>query len=274
MSKQFLIMSLLVLLLACSGKEEKKGFLINQVTQLSFPNGSWVDLTYDFDRQTIYWPTAEGFQLDTVFEGKTEGDYYYAAFKFSSAEHGGTHLDAPVHFFEGRKTVDQLSIDQLNGQSMVIDVSGHCTDNRDYQITTQDIEDWEKENGMLPDHCILFFRTGYGKFWPDRKKYMGTLKLGQEGVDNLHFPGIHPETATWLVKNRKIRAVGLDTPSIDYGQSRLFETHRILFEHNIPAFENVANLDLLPTKGAWVIALPMKIKGGSGAPLRMVGLIP
>ena len=274
MEKYFLFILFGASLGACNRKEENKGFLINQVTQLSFPNGSWIDLTYDFDYQTVYWPTSEAFKLDTVFEGQTDNDYYYSAFKFSTAEHGGTHLDAPVHFSEGKKTVDQIDIDQLNGQAMVIDVSGNCLDNRDYQITRQDIENWEKENGRLPENCILLFKTGYGKFWPDKSKYMGTTLSGLEGVQNLHFPGIAPAAAKWLVKQRNIKAVGLDTPSIDYGQSKLFETHRILFEKNIPAFENVANLDLLPTKGAWVIALPMKIKGGSGAPLRIVALIP
>lgn len=274
MGKNILFILFIASCLACDKKGENKGFQINQVTQLSFPNGSWVDLTYDFDDATIYWPTSDPFKLDTVFEGHTDNDYYYSAFKFSTAEHGGTHLDAPVHFFEGKKTVDELEIDQLNGQAMVVDVSENCEKDRDYQISQQDIEDWEQENGKLPDHCILFFHTGYGKFWPDKRKYLGTTQLGQEGVNNLHFPGIHPEAARWLASQRNIRAVGLDTPSIDYGQSKLFETHRILFESNIAAFENVANLHLLPTKGAWVIALPMKIKGGSGAPLRIVGLIP
>ena len=274
MAKYILFTLLVMSCLACRKGEENKGFQINQVTQLSFPNGSWVDLTYDFDNETVYWPTSEAFKLDTVFEGHTDNDYYYSAFKFSTAEHGGTHLDAPVHFFEGKKTVDQLSIDQLNGQAIVIDVSAACLEDRDYQISSGDIENWEKDNGKLPDHCILLFKTGYGKYWPDKSKYMGTTLSGQEGVDNLHFPGLKPEAATWLVDQRNVKAIGLDTPSIDFGQSKLFETHRILFENDIPAFENVANLDQLPATGAWVIALPMKIKGGSGAPLRIVALIP
>ena len=273
MGKYISSILLIALCFSCGGGDNR-GFQINQVTQLSFPNGSWIDLTHDFDHETVYWPTSEAFKLDTIFEGHTDNDYYYSAFRFSTAEHGGTHLDAPVHFFEGKKTVDQLEIDQLNGQAMVIDVSDSCADNRDYQISQEDIENWENENGRLPDNCILLFKTGFGKFWPDKNKYMGTTLSGQAGVDNLHFPGIAPEAASWLVNERKIKAIGMDTPSIDYGQSKLFETHRILFERNIPAFENVANLHLLPAKGAWVIALPMKIKGGSGAPLRIVALIP
>ena len=103
--------------------------------------------------------------------------------------------------------------------------------------------------------------------------YLGTDKKGEGGVAELSFPGIHPDTAKWLVENRSVKAVGLDTPSLDYGKSVQFETHQILFEQNIPGFENVANLDMLPPSNAFVIALPMKIKDGSGAPLRLVAHI-
>ena len=102
---------------------------------------------------------------------------------------------------------------------------------------------------------------------------MGTDERGPAAVAKLHFPGLHPDAARWLVANRQINAIGLDTPSIDYGQSTLFESHRILFEKNIPAFENVANLDQLPVKGFTVIALPMKIKGGSGGPVRIIAML-
>ncbi|MBD0297112.1 MAG: cyclase family protein, partial [Flavisolibacter sp.] len=93
---------------------------------------------------------------------------------------------------------------------------------------------------------------------------------GTEGVAQLHFPGIHPDAAQWLVQHRKIKAVGLDTPSVDYGQSKDFKPHQLLYAQNICGFENVANLNQLPVKGAYIIALPMKIKGGSGGPLRII----
>ena len=89
----------------------------------------------------------------------------------------------------------------------------------------------------------------------------------------LHFPGIAPAAARVLLE-RRIRGVGIDTASIDYGQSTQYETHRILYERNIPGLENLANLDRLPARGATLIALPMKIKGGSGAPLRAIALVP
>ena len=239
-----------------------------------FPDGRLVDLSYSFSHETIYWPTAETFNLEEVYEGVTKGGYYYAANNFTAAEHGGTHLDAPIHFAEGRYTADQIPIEKLIGPAVVIDVSAKAAANSDYQVQVSDFEQWESSHGPIPDESIVLLRTGFGKYWPDRIKYMGTDELGAEAVSKLHFPGLHPEAAKWLVKNRMIDAIGLDTPSIDYGQSTLFESHRILFDKNIPAFENVANLNQLPENGAMVIALPMKIKGGSGGPLRIIAVVP
>lgn len=142
--------------------------------------------------------------------------------------------------------------------------------NPDYQITVEDIVAWEMINGPIDDHSIVLFRTGYGTLYPDAKKYLGTDERGAEAVAKLHFPGIKPTTAEWLTQNRKVKAVGIDTASIDFGQSKDFKTHQTFYRFNIPGFENVANLDKLPAKGAYVVALPMKIKGGSGAPLRIV----
>jgi len=241
---------------------------------LVFPAGELVDMSYAYNEDTIYWPTAPGFTKNTDFKGITDDGFYYTAFTITTAEHGGTHLDAPIHFFEGRNTADQVPLDKLMGPAVVVDVSEQAGADRDYQISIEDLQTWESEHGAIPDGSILLFRTGYGQFWPDREAYMGTAERGPQAVFKLHFPGIHPDAARWLVENRVIHAVGLDTPSIDFGQSRFFESHQVLFEANIPAFENVANLDRLPETGAHVIALPMKIEGGSGGPLRMVGILP
>jgi kynurenine formamidase len=133
---------------------------------------------------------------------------------------------------------------------------------------------WETLHGRIPNGAMVLFHTGFARQWPDAKKYLGTDERGASAVARLHFPGLHPDAARWLVAERTIKAVGLDTASIDYGQSVLFESHRILFEKNIPAFENVAALDKLPATGAYVMALPMKIKDGSGGPLRIVAWVP
>jgi len=260
--KRFLI--LLVLLLAINVVAQRRG---------EFPSGRIVDLTYAFDANSVYWPTAEQFKLETDFEGVTDKGYFYSAYRYSAAEHGGTHLDSPVHFAKGHASVDQLPLEQLMGSAIVIDVTKQCATNPDYLVGVKDFEDWEKSNGRIANGTIVLLRTGFGKFYPDRKKYLGTEERGAQAVAKLHFPGLDPAAARWLTQNRSIKAIGLDTASIDRGQSTLFESHRILFEKNIPAFENVANLDQLPVKGFSIIALPMKIKGGSGGPLRIVAIL-
>jgi kynurenine formamidase len=247
------------------------------ITSISYADdqfkGQWIDLTHEFSEESIYWPTAETFKKTTVFSGHTDAGFYYSAYNFSAAEHGGTHIDAPIHFSKNRNTVDQIPIEQLIGPGVVIRITEKVEKNRNYQFSVEDILDWEKKHGVIAENSILLIDTGSSRYWPNRKEYMGTAERGEEAVKKLRFPGIHPEAAKLLATKRKIKAVGLDTPSIDYGGSTLFETHQIFFEKNIPGFENVTNLDKLPTKGFIVIALPMKIKGGSGGPLRIIALV-
>lgn len=234
------------------------------------PPGTLVDLTHAFDASTIYWPTAEGFRLEQVAHGITDKGYFYAANQFCTAEHGGTHLDAPIHFSATGRSADEIPLEQLVGRGVKVDVSETCAKDRDYRVRVADLEGWEARHGRIPDGAIVLLQTGWGSRWSDRTAYLGTARTGPEAVPELHFPGLHPEAARWLVGERKIKAVGLDTPSIDYGQSTLFESHVLLFAANVPAFENVANLERLPGKDFVVAALPMKIRGGSGGPLRIV----
>lgn len=243
-----------------------------QVIDLSA--GRWVDLSHDYSPETLYWPTAEGFSKETLFEGEADGGWYYSAYSICTAEHGGTHVDAPVHFAEGRQSVDQIPLYRLIAPAVVIDLRAASAADPDYQASEADISAWEAEHGRIPQGAIVLFNTGFAARWPDAEAYMGTAEKGAEAIAKLHFPGIHPETARYLVRQRGVASVGIDTPSIDYGQSRDFMAHRILFEHDIPGFENLANLDELPVKGALLVALPMKIRGGSGAPLRAVAFVP
>lgn len=237
-----------------------------------FSAGQWVDLSHDFSDQTIYWVNADPFKREGT-QGQTPQGFYYAQGNYSAAEHGGTHIDAPFHFAEGKKTVDQLSLTDLIGQAVKIDISDKCSSNRDYLISVADIESWEKTNGKIPDGTIVLLQTGFAKFWPDKKQYLGTDQHGEEAAKDLHFPGLDPAAAKWLIENRRIKAVGLDTASIDYGQSTEFSSHVALMTSNVPAFENLMDLDKLPAKGFQIVALPMKIKGGSGAPLRIVAFL-
>lgn len=253
--------SMSVLLTSCAPEE----------TDLS--EYEWVDLTHSFNEETLHWPTAEPFRFDTVFAGHTD-DFYYESHRFSTEEHVGTHLDAPIHFYEDRSRAHEIPLEQLIGPAVVVDVQEQLMDNRDYRFKIEDIESWEAEHGEIPNGSILLFRTSFSQYWPDARLYMGTAQTGEEALDQLSFPGIHHETAEWLVENRDIKAVGLDTPSLDYGRSTEFKSHQVFAEQNIPGFENLTNLDQLPEHGAQIVALPMKIENGSGGPLRIVAMLP
>jgi kynurenine formamidase len=230
-------------------------------------------MTHSFGSETIYWPTEDGFKLEVGFDGIAEGGYYYASNRYSAADHGGTHLDAPRHFAQGGQSADEVPLNRLMGPACVIDVSEAALANADFRLSAGDIAAWEAENGRIEAGCIVLLNTGYARFWPDRQSYLGTSFTGAQGVANLHFPGYSEASARLLVE-RGVAAVGIDTASIDYGQTDDFPVHRYLYGLNIPGFENVAGVNALPPKGAYVIALPMKISKGSGAPLRMIGLVP
>lgn len=232
-----------------------------------------VDLTHAFGSDTIVWPTEQDIKLVVQHAEDMPDGYYYASNRLELPEHGGTHIDAPIHFSRGKQTLDQVPIDRLVGSAVRIDVADQCAIDRDYRVVIQDLERWESTHGRIPAHAIVLLDTGFGRLWPARQQYLGTELRGTAGVAALHFPGLHPDAATWLVRERQVKAVGIDTASIDYGRSTRFETHVALLSNNVPVFENLADLSRLPERGFDVIALPMKIAGGTGGPLRIIGVV-
>ncbi len=232
-----------------------------------------VDLTYAFDKDTIYWPTAPtNFELEELSYGPTAAGFFYSAYAFRTPEHGGTHLDAPIHFAEGRHTVDQIPLESLVGPGVVIDVSPQATADPDYRLTVADVQAWEAEHGAVPAGALVLLRTGWGRYWPDRLTYLGDDTPGN--ADRLHFPSYGAEAARLLVEERQVAVLGVDTASIDHGPSKDFPVHQVANGANVAGLENVAHLDQLPATGAWIVALPMKIAGGSGGPVRIVALLP
>jgi kynurenine formamidase len=232
-----------------------------------------VDLTHALNAQTIYWPTSPStFKLDRLSYGRTEGGWFYSANAFSAPEHGGTHLDAPSHFAEGRQTSEQIPLSNLMGPAVVIDISRKAAANSDYRLTRDDVLAFERRYGRIPPGTIVLLRTDWSNRWPNRKRYLGDDRPGE--VSRLHFPSFSAEAARLLIEQRKAKALGVDVASIDYGQSKDFIVHRIAAERNVPGLENLTNLDQLPPTGASVIALPIKIEGGSGGPARVIALIP
>ena len=231
-----------------------------------------VDLSHPFDEKTLYWPTSpSSFELKKLSYGQTPGGWFYAANTLCTPEHGGTHLDAPIHFSKDGKTIDQIPVRQLIAPAVVIDVSAKAAADPDYRLTREDVRAWEKQHGNVPSGAIVVLRTGWARRWPDRKQYLGDDTPGD--ASKLHFPSYGKDSAEYLVNERHVAALGLDTASIDYGASKDFIVHRIASAAGVPGLENLANVDQLPPVGAWIVALPMKIAGGSGGPLRAVALV-
>jgi kynurenine formamidase len=240
---------------------------------LDLEGRSLVDLTHPFDEKTLYWPTApSGFELTRLAHGRTDAGYFYAANAFRAPEHGGTHLDAPEHFADGKLTVDAIPLARLIGPAVVIDVSAKASASPDYRLSAADVRAFEKAHGRIASGTIVLLRTGWSRFWPDRKAYLGDDTPGD--ASKLHFPSYGESAARLLIEERRVSGIGVDTASIDHGPSRDFIVHQIAGASDVFGLENLADLDKLPPTGAVIIALPMKIGGGSGAPVRAIAVLP
>jgi kynurenine formamidase len=231
-----------------------------------------IDLTHAYNDDTVYWPTAPSkFELTTLAAGETPGGFYYSAYAVSTPEHGGTHLDAPVHFSASGRPNDALPLEQLIAPAVVIDVTAKARADRNYRLTVADVRAFEAEHGTIAAGTMVLVRTDWSERWPNVADYMGDDTPGD--ASRLSFPGYGAEAAALLVEERRVGMLGIDTASIDYGASQDFPVHRLAAAQNVGGLENLTNLAALPATGATVLALPMKIEGGSGGPVRVVALV-
>ncbi|HXE80814.1 MAG TPA: cyclase family protein [Vicinamibacterales bacterium] len=232
-----------------------------------------IDLTHPFNEETVYWPTAPStFKLTRDAWGETPGGYFYSSFSLCTPEHGGTHLDAPLHFAADAASTADVPLERLIAPAVVIDVRRAAEKDRNYRVTRADIEAFERTYGPVAAGTIVLIHTGWSRFWPDRQRYLGDAAPGPNA--KLSFPGVGEDAARLLAEERGIALLGIDTASIDYGPSTDFIAHRIGAARGVGNLENLTNLDQLPPRGAIVVALPMKIDGGSGGPARVVALVP
>ena len=232
-----------------------------------------IDLSYAYGDDTLYWPTSpSGFEKRQLAYGQTEGGWFYSAFAICTPEHGGTHLDAPIHFAAIGKTADQIPLENLIAPGVLIAIRAQAAEDRNYRLTVDDITDFEGTHGKIGPGTVVLLRTGWSQFWPNARDYLGDDTPGD--ASKLEFPSYGAAAAQLLVEDRKVALIGVDTASIDYGQSKDFVVHRIAAAQGVGGLENLTGLDQLPVTGFTVIALPMKIAGGSGGPVRVVALVP
>ena len=240
---------------------------------LEFSDYRLVDLSHSYSEDTVYWPTSPTtFDKVELANGKADGGWFYSSYSVCTPEHGGTHIDAPVHFAEGGVSTEKIPLKDLLAPAVVIDVSDKAAADRNYRLTAEDILTFESAQGIIEPGTIVLLRTDWSRYWPDTLAYLGDDTPGDAA--RLRFPGYGEAATRLLAEERGVAMLGIDSASVDYGQSHDFIAHRIGAARGVPNLENLTNLDQLPATGTIVLALPMKIEGGSGGPVRVVALVP
>ncbi len=225
-----------------------------------------IDLTYAINDHLPAWPGDEHPFVATV-NASPDKDGYFTR-KFCMLEHYGTHMDAPNHFPPGKESVDQISARHLFCPAVVIDVREETQKDADARLSVAQIENWEKRHGRIPAGAIVLLRTGWASRWPDPTRYRNL-----DSASVMHFPGYSVEAAKLLVA-RGVSGLGIDTLSVDYGPSKDFEVHRITLPAGLYHLENLADMSALPEAGAFVVAAPIKLEGGSGGACRVFAILP
>lgn len=259
MTKNFMIGALLLALVPGAGALDLADYRL-------------VDLTHPYNQDTIYWPTSPSkFELERLAYGVTEGGWFYAANTVCTPEHGGTHFDAPIHFDANGQAAHAVPLAGLIAPAVMIDVSAQAGKDPNYRLTVDDVTAFEARHGTIAEDTIVLLRTGWSARWPDTKAYLGDDTPGD--ASKLSFPSYGADATRLLVEERGVVLLGVDTASIDFGPSKDFIVHRIAAARNVGGLENLTGLERLPPTGFTIFALPMKIEGGSGGPVRVVALV-
>lgn len=183
-------------------------------------------------------------------------------------EHYATHIDAPAHFAPGGWTVDEIPPERLLRPLAVLDISSQALGHPDYLLEPGDIAAWESQNGPVPQGAVVMLRSGWDRRWPSATAFCNRDPRGA-----MRFPGYSLEAAQFLVRERSAVGLGIDTLSVDAGIATDFPVHRFTSARAVYHLEAVANLDAAPANGAWVAVAPVKLKGGSGGPVRVLALV-
>jgi kynurenine formamidase len=208
------------------------GVLSVPALALDISDYEFVDLSHAYGNDTLYWPTSPSrFEKQELAFGETEGGYFYSAFSICTPEHGGTHLDAPMHFSANGLPTDEVPLTNLIGPAVVIDIADEAAADRNYLLSADDVRAFEERHGIIEPDTIVLLRTGWSRYWPDAKAYLGDDTPGD--VSKLEFPSYGEDAARLLVEVRNVAVLGVDTASADYGRSTAFIVHRIAAARNV-----------------------------------------
>jgi kynurenine formamidase len=225
---------------------------------------SVIDLTHTMSPDFPTFFGVAGIELQKQFDLKKDG---FNLNWWRIIEHAGTHMDAPIHFSDTGATVDKIGVDALVVPLAVVDVAAKAAQNSDYQLSRADLAAWERRHGRLPTNCCLAMQSGWARHASDAAKYTGKDATG------FHFPGIAPDAAEWMLKERRVAGLAVDTLSLDHGASKDFKTHSLWLPAGRWGLENVANLDKVPAAGATLVVGIAKVKDATGGPARLIALI-
>lgn len=223
----------------------------------------FIDLTHPITPDMPIWPGGKRFSTETL----VDYDQGCKAIAFSQGVGIGTHMDAPAHLLREGKTISNYGIEEFIAPACVIDVRNEVEKNADYQISKEDIENWEKQYGTVPENCFFFALTGWSQYWNDEAKY---LNMDPKGI--MHFPGFGKSAAEYLMQ-RNVQCVGIDALSIDAGIANTFPAHHIILGAGKLQLENLTNLEPIIGNKSTVFSLPLYIQDGPESPARVVAIV-
>jgi kynurenine formamidase len=251
---------------AAAGLAASAGFAASAATpalaQRSFT--SVIDLTHTLSPEFPTFFGIPGIAIERRYTLKKDGanvNWWHVL------EHAGTHVDAPFHYSDAGAAAEMIPAGQLVVPLAVVDVAAKAARNADYAMTVQDILDWETQHGRLPDNCCVAMNSGWALHVGNAAKFTG------KEANVLHFPGVSPGAAAWLIKDRRVAGLAVDTMSLDPGVSKDFKTHKLWLPSGRWGIENIAGLDQVPPTGATLVVGLPKVKGASAAPSRILALV-
>jgi kynurenine formamidase len=224
-----------------------------------------IDLTHVLTPESPLFPVYDPVRVADKFSVADDGIYVRS---WAYDEHSGTHVDAPAHF-GGATTVDDIPVEDLVVEAVVVDVRERVAGDHDALVVPDDVLAWESTHGPLPERCALLALTGWGERAGDPVAY---LNADAEGV--MHAPGFSSDLTEFLKEERPgVRAIGLDTGSLDFGGSADFPAHVSWLPTGRYGIENLARLDEVPPRGATLVVGAPRLQAGSGGPSRVLAMV-
>lgn len=224
-----------------------------------------IDLTHEFTTTMPTWDGTPGFEITTILDyhhSQSGTKFKTEAIQFNKAG-TGTHIDSPSHSFSGKRTVAELPLDTLVVPACVINLSSKLSPK--YVVSVEDIKMFEKEHGIIEPNSLVIIHTGWSRYWHDAQQYRNE---NEQGI--MRYPSISLDAAQYLL-DRDIAGIAIDTLSPDLPDSG-YPVHDLMLSHDKYIIENIAHADQLPSTGALVVALPLKMHITESM-VRVIGLI-